>query len=114
MATLYKLEKDGAKAQRWEINCTPVVIGRSTGANIRIEDDSMSRRHLMILLEEDGYVVRDLNSRNGTWVGGERVAIVPLRDHDSIRAGSTDFVFEEAARNNAGVGPHGTVVVQAA
>ena len=113
MAILYKVEKDGVRAKRWDINWVPVVIGRSAGANIRIDDESMSRRHLMILREENGFVLRDLNSRNGTWVDGQRVASLPLQNHHSIRAGSTIFVFEETARGS-GAGPHGTVLLRAA
>lgn len=113
MAILYRVEKNGAKVQHWDINCVPVLIGRSPVANIRVDDEGMSRRHLMILRDEDGFVVQDLNSRNGTWLKEERVSSASLQDHDRIRAGSTVFEFEDA-RESFLCGPHGTKVLSTA
>jgi predicted component of type VI protein secretion system len=53
----------------------PSVIGRGTDTTIRVEDDGISRRHVQVVLSEDGKVfVEDLGSTNGTFVNGEKTA----------------------------------------
>ena len=47
----------------------------------------------MISPKSDGYVLQDLNSRNGTLVNGQRISERPLVPNDRIHAGQTNFVF---------------------
>src|SRR5262245_53332476 len=56
------------------------VLGRSHRADIRLDDDSISRMHAKLVLTEDDVHVEDLNSSNGTMVNGERVSFQQLRD----------------------------------
>src|SRR5262249_6304044 len=94
----------------WEIDDHPVAIGRGAAADVRIEDEGLSRRHFMICREGEDYVLRDLSSRNGTWVSGERTALVKLRHNDCIVAGRTSFRFCEPSLQSA-TGPNGTAVL---
>src|SRR5512134_3972179 len=50
-----------------------VVIGRGTEASLLVNDQAVSRRHAVVLLSGGRAVVRDLGSRNGTSVNGERL-----------------------------------------
>jgi pSer/pThr/pTyr-binding forkhead associated (FHA) protein len=115
MATLYQITEDGSKAERWEIDEEPVVVGRSVQAKVNIEDEGISRRHFQILRDGEDYVIKDLNSRNGTWLDGRRVFAEKLRHDDRILAGRTLFLFAERPVSSATVsrGPHDTVVVPA-
>ena len=118
MATLYQIGNDGSRAERWEIGEDPVVVGRSGQARVNITDEGVSRRHFLILREGDEYVIKDLNSRNGTWVEGRRVSAEKLHDHDCILAGRTLFLFADqaatsATAHNPRTGPHGTVMLNA-
>ncbi len=74
---------------------TQVVIGRDTGCEVAFPDDAqVSRRHAVIERLPLGWSIRDLSSRNGTVVGGERVvASRPLEDRDEIRLGQSRLVF---------------------
>ena len=55
------------------------VIGRDPEAHVCIDEPSVSRRHATILTSADGAMLRDLGSRNGTFVDGRRVdAPTPL------------------------------------
>ena len=113
MATLCLLGDDGAMAARWDIGTEPVTIGRGTAVDVKVEDDGLSRRHFMIVREGADYLVKDLSSRNGTWVHGHRTLAARLRHNDCILAGHTLFQFceERAAASAAlqpGTGPHGT------
>lgn len=80
-----------------ELTGEPVAIGRSREAFIPLLDDKVSRAHCGIRLSEDGrFYLKDLKSRNGTFVNDVRVEdSVPLNPGDRIRVGSTTFVFEQ-------------------
>jgi pSer/pThr/pTyr-binding forkhead associated (FHA) protein len=118
MAVLYQIGNDGSRAGRWEIDAEPIVVGRGGQAKVSIKDDGLSRRHFLIVREGAGYVIKDLNSRNGTWLEGRRVLAERLRDNDRIQAGRTQFLFAErpalpAAANKPLTGPHGTILISA-
>jgi DNA-binding CsgD family transcriptional regulator len=72
-----------------------VVIGRDAAADVALADDGeVSRRHAMIERLSVGWSIRDLSSRNGTFVRGERLAgSRPLEDRDELRVGRTRIVF---------------------
>ena len=94
------------------------MVGRSGQAKVTIEDEGLSRRHFIIVHDADGYVIKDLSSRNGTWVDGRRVFAEKLHHNDCILAGRTLFLFADppAVSETAGrprTGPHGTVVLPA-
>jgi pSer/pThr/pTyr-binding forkhead associated (FHA) protein len=115
-ATLYQVNEDGSTTQRWELGEGPIVVGRSDQAKVSVADDGVSRRHFLIEHAGDGYVIRDLNSRNGTWIHGCRIFTERLRHDDCIRAGNTQFRFADRA-GEASVavrpeeGPHGTRII---
>ena len=95
MADLYLLAEDGGVAQRWAIGDQPAAVGRDETADITIHDDTLSRRHFMIWREGDRFLVKDLNSQNGTWVDGQRAREATLRADVCIAAGRTLFMFSE-------------------
>jgi DNA-binding NtrC family response regulator len=57
-----------------------LIVGTSSQAGFRLKDPSVSRKHVQLIPEQDGIRVRDLESTNGTMVGGSRIgeALVPL------------------------------------
>ena len=95
MADLTLLAEDGTVAQRWAIGDQPAAVGRADTADITIHDNTLSRRHFMIWREGDSYLIKDLNSQNGTWVDGQRVRATTLRRNVCIAAGHTLFMFLE-------------------
>jgi pSer/pThr/pTyr-binding forkhead associated (FHA) protein len=118
MATLYKIGDDGSQADQWEIAGAAVVVGRSGDAQVRIKDDGVSRRHFAIMRAGEDYLIKDLNSRNGTWVGGQRIMAEKLHHNDLILAGHTRFRFAAAPGIVADLtpplaGPHGTAILNA-
>jgi diguanylate cyclase (GGDEF)-like protein len=65
------------------------VLGRGREAHVFIDDAGASRSHARVLATEDGrYLLEDLRSRNGTFVGGLRVERVELNSGDRIAIGS--------------------------
>jgi diguanylate cyclase (GGDEF)-like protein len=75
-----------------------VVLGRSAACQVEIADDFASREHAEIAWDRDygGYVLRDLGSRNGTFVNDQRVEEHLLRPGEQIRVGSHIFKFLSA------------------
>jgi len=95
MAGLCLLDEEGAIAQRWELGEQPVAIGRSKTADVIIPDETLSRRHFLIWEEGEGFLIKDLDSQNGTWVDGERTQVTKLRHDVCIVAGRSVFMFCE-------------------
>ena len=67
----------------------PFTIGRGDSCGIRIVDNSVSRKHVLVDPAADGYVVIDLGSTNGTFINDRPVAAPQtLRDGDYLRVGN--------------------------
>ena len=87
------------------------IIGRDASlCDITTDDDLVSREHTSIRFQDDRFVVRDLDSSNGTWLlEGEREVNVEaphvLREHDRFKVGHTVFAF---TRVDDGVQPNRT------
>jgi len=78
-----------------------VTIGRSPAADVVIQDEKASRLHCGIRYESGRYFIRDLKSKNGTYVNEERVESAELEAGDRFRVGSVVFRLE----SDPGPGP---------
>ena len=72
-----------------------VVVGRGSMCDIVLPDSSVSRRHAELSLEKTTVTVRDLGSRNGTFVDEERVTICEVFPGQHLRFGGLAFVINE-------------------
>jgi DNA-binding Lrp family transcriptional regulator len=83
-----------------DAECT---IGRSGDNVITVPDGSVSSKHARIVRSEEGFAIEDLQSRNGTFVNGERIADTPrvLADGDLIRLGKVIMTFNIARETKA-------------
>jgi pSer/pThr/pTyr-binding forkhead associated (FHA) protein len=73
-----------------------VIVGRLASNDITIPDHNVSREHAEFVQEGNGWAIEDLGSTNGTYVNGEEIQSVRLREGDHIRVGVTEMVFHEA------------------
>ncbi|MBX3226062.1 MAG: sigma 54-dependent Fis family transcriptional regulator [Labilithrix sp.] len=73
------------------------LIGTGPTADLRLSDDTVSREHLRFTLQEDGIHVRDVGSRNGTWLGTVRMNDVVVAQSTSFLAGSTTIALDVEA-----------------
>lgn len=70
----------------------PISIGRQLGNFITLaRDDQISRFHCVIEFKRGILGVRDLGSRNGTYVNDERIEAKRLKHGDRVRVGRTEF-----------------------
>ncbi len=69
-----------------------ITLGRSSRADVRIDDDSISRFHAKLHLTGHEVQIEDLGSSNGTLVNGEKVTRDALKDGDKIRLGETTIL----------------------
>jgi len=72
----------------------PFTVGRLPGLSLVLGDENVSRNHAVIEMSGHGWIVRDLQSTNGTKVNGAPVAVSPIRNGDSIVFGATQATFE--------------------
>jgi len=70
----------------------PLVIGRKRG-DLLLDDPLISSTHAQIVVRNDGYVIQDMGSTNGTLVDGRLVREAPLRPGSEIALGSTRLVL---------------------
>jgi pSer/pThr/pTyr-binding forkhead associated (FHA) protein len=70
-------------------------FGTTPGCDVVIADDKfLSGRHAEVAFEAGQYVLRDLNSTNGSLVNEVRIVEQVLRDGDRVQLGSTRFLFK--------------------
>ncbi len=76
------------------------VVGRGQTCQIRVDSQTVSRRHADIRVAEGAAWIQDLGSKNGTVVRGARVSgQVPLSDGEEIRVGEVHLCLRVTARN---------------
>ncbi len=97
-----KLEVRGGKLKTaagsaWvEVGTDPVIVGRNSACQIGVDDGKVSAVHAELVATGQGVRVRDLGSRNGTYVANVRIGEVFLTQPTRLRVGDTELVFEPA------------------
>jgi len=72
------------------------ILGRDVPDGVSIDSPSVSRRHARISVTDGHATIADLDSKNGTFVRGERIAAtVPLNDGDEVRVGAVALQFRQ-------------------
>jgi predicted component of type VI protein secretion system len=75
MENTFKLHLEDAKGEGrvFDFDQNKVVVGRDPSSGLVIDDVSISRSHLVLTREKDGFFVEDKNSTNGTFLGGKQI-----------------------------------------
>src|SRR5690348_5342707 len=69
-----------------------IIIGRGRETDLPLDDETLSRRHCMVIFEEGHFYVDDLDSINGTFVNGSRITErTELQEFDRVFFGSTEM-----------------------
>ena len=70
---LLEIQTGRHKGRKIRLTDPETIIGRSGDAKIRISSDDVSRHHCLLIAQENDILVRDLESRNGTFVNGRPI-----------------------------------------
>lgn len=87
-------EGPGAPAE-FRLDRPEIVIGRDEQAGIPVTSAKASRRHAVLRLKQDEYVLHDEGSRNGVYLNGLRIHSAVLRVGDVVQIGDLVFVYSE-------------------
>jgi diguanylate cyclase (GGDEF)-like protein len=79
--------------KKFNLNRAQIIIGRSSKADIQIDQEAVSRNHCKIINTGNAIMLRDMGSTNGTYVNDEMIDEYVLRDGDFIKVGRCIFKF---------------------
>lgn len=93
--------KGHAAGMEYLITREYTVIGRDKVADISLKDPQVSRQHAAIEYREGSYILKDLESTNGTRMNGTLIKQANLRHEDKFSVGDTtlQFVLEETGKS---------------
>ncbi|MDH5490994.1 MAG: sigma 54-interacting transcriptional regulator [Myxococcales bacterium] len=83
----------GRDARLFRLRPGPFFVGAAGENDLQIADPTVSGRHCRLDISREGVLVRDLASRNGTWVGSARIDSARLRPGAILRVGRTELVL---------------------
>ena len=85
----------GFEGMKHRLSAYETIIGRNPTTDITLLDESISREHAIVALDEatGSYILEDLQSTNGTKVNGKGVRSHELEHGDEIEVGHTKFKF---------------------
>jgi len=71
-----------------------ITVGRVADNKVQIEHASVSGHHAVLKLDVLDYVIKDLESTNGTRINGERITEQKLRRNDILRLGNIELIYD--------------------
>jgi pSer/pThr/pTyr-binding forkhead associated (FHA) protein len=83
--------------ESYQLSKPSVAIGRSTGNDIVLDTNAVSRYHITVARKDNQVVLEDLDSANGTYIDGDRVKArepYPLRGGEEIQIGEIRLIFQ--------------------
>lgn len=90
---------DEMKGRTFELFEDKVTVGRLPENNIRLEDKAISSHHAELHRKGEDYLVRDLNSTNGTRVNGQRVIETRLTHGDIVSFGHLELQYFSSSKS---------------
>lgn len=83
------------QGKRISLNTCNFIVGRGLNSNLVLDDAQASRQHIAIITEGSIYTLKDLNSRNGTFLNGNKISTAVLNNSDVIKAGTSTIIFNK-------------------
>ena len=90
---LRTLTRDDAEGVVHLLNKSSISIGRGPECDIRLRSSSVSRYHAVLKISHDAVIFEDMNSTNGCFVNGRRIARRLLKDGDMLKVGAVPLRF---------------------
>src|SRR5260370_37783065 len=73
---------------------TVTILGRSSGCDLVVDDPSISRKHAEIRIRHGRLFLKDLQSRNGTFVDGQPIQATEVAQGQVVRFGNISFTVQ--------------------
>jgi hypothetical protein len=84
--------QEGSVRREVPLTAEPITVGRDPKNDIVLDDRRVSRRHAEVRLRLGRYTLYDLQSTNGTFVNGRRIAEMVLSDEDRVTIGGAELI----------------------
>ncbi len=84
-----EIKSQGHPAELIEFDGATVTLGRQSGNTFVLKDPAASRKHCTIEHKKGQFILKDLSSQNGTWIGENRIVEAMLEFGDTVRIGAT-------------------------
>jgi len=91
------LSLGGNVVRKYPFEKDSITIGRDPDCDISIDNVAVSRTHASVTVTADGFALEDLQSGNGTFVGGAKITTHPLQSGESFVIGKYNLLFEEVS-----------------
>jgi hypothetical protein len=78
----------------FELTGPELTVGRLEDNNIQVEHASVSGHHAVLSLDQLDYLLKDLDSTNGSRVNGEKITSQKLRRNDVVRLGNIELLYD--------------------
>jgi pSer/pThr/pTyr-binding forkhead associated (FHA) protein len=102
-APLLIIRRQDASVTQLEWSKPTLTLGRDSANDIIIDHPLASRRHARLEHDENGYLIRDLESTNGTFVNGDRIeGAHMLRNQDKVWVADTEIIFNDPEATQKG------------
>jgi hypothetical protein len=78
----------------FDLSGPEITVGRVADNKIQVEHASVSGHHAVLKLDSQDYIIKDLESTNGTRINGERITQQKLRRNDILRLGNIELLYD--------------------
>jgi pSer/pThr/pTyr-binding forkhead associated (FHA) protein len=92
-SALLVVKRGPSSGARFLLDSELTTAGRHPDSDIFLDDITVSRRHVVVEHDGEGYTLRDVGSLNGTYVNRKRVDEAQLRDRDEVQIGRFRLTF---------------------
>jgi len=101
---LESLVEGGRQLRRTTVYPLPYRVGRLRGLSLSLTAESVSKEHAELFVQDGTLRVRDLGSKNGTFVNCERITETPLREGDILHVAQVEFRLGRQEIEEVGTG----------
>ncbi|HRX82653.1 MAG TPA: FHA domain-containing protein, partial [Pirellulaceae bacterium] len=92
MASLFVIQGSD-QGRRYDLDDDAISLGRDNDNSIQLHDNEVSRHHAEVRSDEEGFLLVDLNSSNGSFVNGNQITEQLLVNGDRVQLGRTLMIF---------------------
>ena len=82
------------EGKSFDLSGPEITVGRVADNKVQVEHASVSGHHAVLKIDGLDYVIKDLDSTNGTRINGEKITEQKLRRNDVVRLGNIELLYD--------------------